>query len=142
MAKKRSKANAQQGEGHTDPISEFACTLRPEHAEICRALRHEIDAVLSNATAKIWHGSPVWFINNDPVVGYSITAKGIVSLLFWNGQSFEDPALRATGKFKAAQIHYRDVQNVDLKSLGRWLKKAETLIWDYEGIPQNRRPRS
>lgn len=76
------------------------------------------------------------------MVGYSVTSKNAVKLLFWNGQSFEEPALEATGKFKAAQIQFRHVSELDPKNLRRWLKKAGTLIWDYEGIPQERRPKS
>ena len=142
MAKKPSKKNTQTDDSGTDPISHYAEALTDGHARICRALRTEIDAALSKATAKIWHGGPVWFIEDDPVVGYSVTAKGTVNLLFWNGQSFGEPALKAMGKFRAAQVQYHDVQDVDLQSLARWLKKAGTMIWDYEGIPQGRRPKS
>jgi hypothetical protein len=89
-----------------------------------------MDAVLPQATSKIWHGSPVWFIGENPVAGYNVTAKKGVNLLFWNGQSFGEPALKAAGKFRAAQIQFTDVSEIDPKALRRWLKKASTDIWD------------
>ena len=114
-----------------DVIADYAKPQIAEHAAICHALRAEIDAVLPTATAKIWHGSPVWFIGENPVVGYNVTSKKGVNLLFWNGQSFEEPALKAAGKGRAAQIQFTDVSNIDPKALRRWLKKASTDIWDY-----------
>jgi hypothetical protein len=101
------------------------------HAVICQALRAHIDAGLPKATSKLWHGSPVWFIGENPVVGYSVTAKKGVNLLFWNGQSFGDPALKAAGKFRAAQIQFTDASQIDVKLLRRRLKHAGTDIWDF-----------
>ena len=77
---------------------------------------------------------PVWFVGENPVVGFNVTAQKGVNLLFWNGQSFGEPALKAAGKFKAAQIQFTDGTQIDLKMLRRWLKKAGTDIWDYSGI--------
>jgi len=116
-----------------DSIAHYAKTQTPEYAAICHALRAEVDAVLPKATSKIWHGSPVWFVGENPVVGYNVTAKKGVNLLFWNGKSFGEPALKAAGKFRAAQIQFTDVSEVDPKALRRWLKKAGTDIWDSRG---------
>jgi hypothetical protein len=113
-----------------DAIAHYAKTLTAEHAAICHALRVEIDAALPKATSKIWHGSPVWFIGENPVVGYNVTAKNGVNLLFWNGQSFGEPALKAAGKFRAAQIQFTEVAEIDSKALCRWLQSAGTDIWD------------
>ena len=68
------------------------------------------------------------------MAGYNVTAKKGVNLLFWNGQSFDEPALKAAGKFKAAQIQFTDESEIDVKALRRWLKKARTDIWDYRGL--------
>ena len=125
-----------------DVINSYAKALTPELEEVCSTLRNVIEATLPKAKSRIWHGSPVWFVSDNPVVGYNVTSKKTVNLLFWNGQSFDEPALKATGKFKAAQFQFKDTSDADLKSLRRWLKKAGTLIWDYEGIPQGRRPKS
>lgn len=129
---KKPKAVAKASDG-VDAIADYAKTQTVEHAAICRALRAAIDAVLPKATSKIWHGSPVWFIEENPVVGYNVTAKKGVNLLFWNGQSFGDPALKATGKFHAAQILFNAESEIDLKALRRWLKKAGADIWDARG---------
>jgi hypothetical protein len=76
---------------------------------------------------------PVWFMDGNPVVGYNATAK-YVNLLFWNGQSFIEKGLTAAGKFKAAQIKYTDVSEIDEKTLRRWLKEAGTKIWNFKDI--------
>lgn len=133
---------APQRDNTADTVGNYASKLTPEIAAVCIALRNVIDTTLPKAKSRIWHGGPVWFIEEHPVVGYSVTSKKAVKLLFWNGQSFEEPALEATGKFKAAQIQFEYVSELDPKNLRRWLKKAGRLIWDYEGIPQGRRPKS
>jgi len=92
--------------------------------------------VLTKATSRIWHAIPVWFIAENPVVGYNVTAKKGVNLLFWNGQSFAEPELKEAGKFRAAQIQFTDVSQIDPKAIRRWLKKAKTDIWDYQGLCQ------
>lgn len=129
MTIKERKVDEKAPDG-ADAIAHYAQTQTAEHTAICHALRAEIDAVLPKATAKIWHGSPVWFIGENPVVGYNVTSKQGVSLLFWNGQSFAEPALKAAGKFRAAQIQFTGVSEIDPKALRRWLKRARTDIWD------------
>lgn len=116
-----------------DEIAEYAKSLKGEYAAICRALRAEIEEVLPKAVGKIWHGSPVWFVGENPVVGYNVTAKKGINLLFWNGQAFQEPALQPAGKFRAAQIQFTEVASVDQAVLRRWLKKAGQEIWDYRG---------
>jgi hypothetical protein len=118
----------------TDMIARYTKGQTKEHAAICAVLRKEIDAALPKATSKIWHAIPVWFIGENPVVGYNITSKKGVNLLFWNGQSFGEPALQAAGKFKAAQIQFTELSQIDRTALRRWLKKARTDIWDYRGL--------
>jgi hypothetical protein len=113
-----------------DAIAAYGDKQTAGHAAICRALSAEIEAVLPKATSKIWHAIPVWFVGDCPVVGYKASAKH-VNLLFWNGQSFGDPALEPAGSFKAAQIKFTDVSQIDRKALRRWLKKAGTDIWDF-----------
>ena len=130
-----------------DVISIYGDAQTPPHALICRALRAEIDAALPKATSKIWHAMPVWFVGDNPVVGFKATAKH-VNLLFWNGQAFGEPGLRAAGKFQAAQIQFASTSEMDARQLRRWLKKAGTQIWDYAGlrkgerIPKSRRAAS
>ena len=57
---------------------------------------------LPDAEQKIWHAHPVWFLNGNPIVGYS-KLKECVRLLFWSGQSFDEPGLQKEGSFKAAE---------------------------------------
>ena len=100
---------------------------------ICDALAHEIDAALPGAENKVWHRHPVWFLDGNPIVGYS-KLKGGIRLLFWSGQSFDEPALVPEGTFKAAEARYTTVDDIDSRSLRRWLKKARTIQWDYKNI--------
>jgi hypothetical protein len=119
---------------YMNDIAHYVGTQTAEFAAICQALRAEIDAVLPKATSKIWHAMPVWFIDENPVVGFSVTSKKGVNLLFWNGQSLGEPALMAAGKFKAAQIQFTNASQIDAKALRRWLKKARVDIWDYKNF--------
>ena len=57
----------------------------PHFRSISNRLRELIHAAVHCATAKIWHVSPVRFIDDNPVVSYNATAK-TVNLKFWNGQ--------------------------------------------------------
>ncbi|WP_318308284.1 hypothetical protein [Flagellimonas crocea] len=45
--------------------------------EICHLLALILDKELSNTESKIWHGHPVWFLDGNPIVGYSEQKKGI-----------------------------------------------------------------
>lgn len=107
--------------------------LEPEEKAICDRLAAEIIAALPKAVYKIWHRHPVWFLNDNPVVGYSKQVKGI-NLMFWSGQSFGQKDLKALGKFKAAGITYSKVKDIDLSSLKNWLVMAEEIQWDYKNI--------
>jgi hypothetical protein len=117
----------------TVEVSRYSSAQEPAYAKICAKLQAEIDAALPSAISKIWHGSPVWFIGENPVVGFSVASKQ-VRLLFWSGQLFGDPALQPAGKSKAAQAQFSGVSEIDVKSLRRWLKKAATEIWDYSAV--------
>jgi uncharacterized protein YdhG (YjbR/CyaY superfamily) len=102
--------------------------------EICNQLAAAIDAGLPKAENKIWHAHPVWFIEGNPIVGYSKQKAGI-RLMFWSGADFEeDMLLPGTGKFKDASILYTDAAQVKIKDLKRWLKKSIAIQWDYKNI--------
>lgn len=116
-----------------DEIAGYSASLSKEYAEICDLLRSEIEQSLQGAASKLYHGAPVWFIDTIPIVGYNATAK-TVNLLFWSGQSFHEPDLMASGKFKAAQIKFQNVDDVDLESLRRWLQKSKEIIWNYNNL--------
>jgi hypothetical protein len=96
---------------------------------MCDVLRKLIDAAMPKAESKIWHGSPVWFIDDNPVVGYNATAK-TVNLLFWNGQAFDEPDLKPVGKYRAAQAVFRDAEEIDPAVIRRWLTTARSDVLD------------
>lgn len=104
---------------------------------ICDALAERIDAGLKGAESKVWHGSPVWFLEGNPIVGYAVRKKD-VQLLFWSGQSFDEPGLHPEGKFKAAELRITDAAQLDARDLKRWLQKAKTIQWDYKNIVKRR----
>ncbi len=107
--------------------------LSPEDRKICDILALEITRNLPKAENKIWHAHPVWFLEGNPVVGYS-KLKDSVRLLFWSGQSFDEKGLHNEGSFKAADMRYTAVSQINKKDLKRWLKKAEDIQWDYKNI--------
>ena len=104
-----------------------------EDAAICDILATEIGAVLPEAENKIWHAHPVWFLDGNPVVGYS-KLKGCIRLLFWSGQTFEEKILQPEGRFKAAEARYTSAAEINKTDLHRWLKKARDIQWDYKNI--------
>jgi len=59
-----------------------------EDKEICNRLAEIIDQELKDAESKIWHAHPVWFLDGNPIVGYSKQKAGI-RLMFWSGADFE-----------------------------------------------------
>jgi hypothetical protein len=104
-----------------------------DEKEICRILASVIDEVLKEAESKIWHAHPVWFLDGNPVVGYSKLKDGI-RLLFWSGQTFEEERLNKEGKFKAAEIRYTSINQIKITELKRWLRKSRNIQWDYKNI--------
>lgn len=101
---------------------------------ICTALAIQINKHLPKAVNKIWHTHPVWFLDDNPIVGYSKLKSGI-RLMFWSGASFEEEQLRpGTGKFKDASVLYTSHDQINLKDLKRWLRKAAKIQWDYKNL--------
>ncbi|MBK6263828.1 DUF1801 domain-containing protein [Marivirga sp. S37H4] len=107
--------------------------LSEEDQEICHILSREISSNLPEAENKIWHAHPVWFLNGNPIVGYSKLKKNI-RLLFWSGQSFDEEGLQKEGKFKAAEIRYTSKEQINKEDLSRWLQKSKEIQWDYKNL--------
>lgn len=102
--------------------------------EICDQLAIGIDNELTEAESKIWHAHPVWFLDGNPIVGYSKQKAGI-RLMFWSGADFEEETLNVRGqKFKDASVFYNGVLEIDRNDLKRWLKKSRDIQWDYKNI--------
>lgn len=109
-------------------------TQSKEDREICNLLAREINLHLPKAENKIWYSHPVWFLDGNPIVGYSKQKPGW-RLMFWSGADFEEDALSIKGaKFKDASIFYNTVEQINTKDLKRWLKKSEKIQWDYKNI--------
>jgi hypothetical protein len=117
---------------HPD-IKAYNAALSSMDEQIADLLAAVIDKALPQAESKLWHAHPVWFLEGNPIVGYS-KLKDSVRLLFWSGQSFEVPGLQPEGKFKAADKRYASPEEVDPKILKRWLAQAKTIQWDYKNI--------
>ncbi|MDW3209694.1 MAG: DUF1801 domain-containing protein [Reichenbachiella sp.] len=102
--------------------------------KICATLARIIDQELSEAESKIWHAHPVWFLEGNPIVGYSKQKKGL-RLMFWSGADFEEEGLNVLGaKFKDASVFYQSAGEIDENDLKRWLKKSIEIQWDYKNI--------
>jgi hypothetical protein len=105
----------------------------PGDKAICALLAKEIDRGLAGAENRVWHAHPVWFLEGNPIVGYS-KLKGCVRLLFWSGQSFREKGLEKEGTFKAAEARYTAADEVDVEQLRRWLAEAREVQWDYKNL--------
>lgn len=115
-------------------ILKYNAAVEPEYSAICTLLAEELDRGLPRAESKIWHAHPVWFLEGNPIAGYSLQKPGI-RLMFWSGADFEEEGLNVVGKkFKDASVFYRDVSEVKKTDLRRWLKKSKVIQWDYEGL--------
>lgn len=125
-------------------IKAYNAALDANDQAICDLLADTIDAHLKGSTKsvvvenKIWHRHPVWFLDGNPIVGYSKQKPGI-RLMFWSGKDFDEPGLNVQGgKFKDASVFYNAPGEVDVKALKRWLKKGAVLQWDYKNIVKNK----
>lgn len=113
-------------------IAQYNGNLDPEDRKIANRLAEIVDTNL-DAESKIWHAHPVWFIDGNPIVGYS-KLKDSVRLLFWSGQSFREPGLHPEGKFKAAETRFTSVDDIDETKVKKWLKESVDIQWDYKNI--------
>lgn len=114
-------------------IEKYNSLQADEYQIICRRLMEEIDHNLVKAESKIWHGSPVWFIDGNPIVGYS-KLKNNIQLLFWSGASFGENLMKPVGKFRASEVRYTAVDQINIDDLTRWLNKSKEIQWDYKNI--------
>ncbi len=114
-------------------VSAYNRAQSPNDQRTCELLAEEIGIALPEAENKIWHAHPVWFLEGNPVVGYS-SMKGGVRLLFWSGQSFVSPGLKPEGKFKAAEARFTSVDQVDKVALHGWLRECREVQWDYKNF--------
>jgi hypothetical protein len=115
-------------------IKDYHKIFSKEEQAIFKKLYEEIDSTLKGAENKIWHRHPVWFLDGNPIAGYSKLKDGI-RLLFWSGASFDEEDLKpGTGKFKDASFTYTSAEDIITKDLKRWLTKSKEIQWDYNNV--------
>ena len=124
---------AQAVEDGSRSLDEYERKKAGTFLPVCQVPRAEIVKAIPKATAKVWHGHPVWFDGENHIVGFDVAAKD-VNLLFWNGQAFEEPDSKPLGQFRAAQARYFATDEIDVKTLCRWLKKAKEDVFDTKGF--------
>ncbi|OYX28265.1 MAG: hypothetical protein B7Z06_02055 [Flavobacteriales bacterium 32-35-8] len=115
-------------------IAKYNDQLEFEERQICDYLAVSIYRQLPDVESKIWHRHPVWFLDGNPIVGYSKLKNGI-RLMFWSGASFdEDDLKQGSGKFKDASILYTSLEQINSMDLERWIQKAQDIQWDYKNV--------
>lgn len=115
-------------------IAKYNEQLEPNHREICNLLAEALDSNLPGAENKIWHAHPVWFLDGNPIAGYSKQKPGI-RLMFWSGADFGEAGLDVRGeKFKDASVFFHHVSEVSMADLRRWIQKGIAVQWDYKNI--------
>jgi hypothetical protein len=119
-------------------ILDYNKTLGNAEKEIVAQLCKLIESSLPKAEGKVWHGHPVWFIDGNPVVGYSLKKAGIEAL-FWSGQSFATSGLTAIGKFKAAGYSVPSTDVFSATLFKKWLAEAKKIQWDYANLPKKKK---
>lgn len=115
-------------------IQHYNAELLPDEKAIADLLAQEIDKHLPDAENKIWHGHPVWFLDENPITEYSKEKKGI-RLMFRSGADFDEAGLSVLGKkYKDASVFFNSVEEIKLDDLRRWLEKARDIQWDYKNL--------
>lgn len=115
-------------------IKTYISQQNSEEKNICVELERIISTHLKKAESKTWHRHPVWFLDGNPIVGFSKLKDGI-RLMFWSGRDFDEPSLvPGTGRFKDASILYISTNEIKEKDLKRMLKKSVEIQWDYKNI--------
>ena len=115
-------------------IQNYNQQFSSDDREIVEKLAKIINENLPEAENKIWHSHPVWFLEGNPIVGYSKQKAGI-RLMFWSGKSFEEEKLNILGgKFQDASIFFNSVEEIKENDLKKWLQKSQEIQWDYKNI--------
>ena len=118
---------------HPD-ITNYHETLSESDQAICALLAETIASELPEAEGKVWHGHPVWFIEGNPIVGYSRQKAGL-RLMFWSGADFGEEGLDVRDeKFKDASVFFTRMEDIDQEALRRWLQRSREVQWDYKNL--------
>jgi uncharacterized protein YdhG (YjbR/CyaY superfamily) len=115
-------------------IQKYIASQTESDQQICERLIKIISENVKEAESKVWHAHPVWFLDENPVVGFSKQKKGI-RLMFWSGKSFNEEKLNVLGvKFQDASIFYNEKNEIEEADLKRWLEKSREIQWDYKNL--------
>ncbi|MDH6532116.1 hypothetical protein M2119_000353 [Aurantimicrobium minutum] len=114
-------------------VEKYNAAASAENSAVIGFLFKEFQQALPTATFKVWHGAPVWFLEDIPVVGYQDHTHG-TKVLFWSGKDFSEPGLLGLGKHRAAGITYTDVASINVEDLRRYLRLSTEIIWDYRSL--------
>lgn len=115
-------------------ILDYNVALSNDDQLICNKLIDLLQTYLEEAETKIWHKHPVWFLEGNPVAGYSKIKAG-VRMFFWSGKSFDEPGLEPSkGKFQDAFILYTNVNQINEADMIKWIQKSKEIQWDYKNI--------
>ena len=115
-------------------IQNYNQQFSSDDREIVEKLVKIINENLPEAENKIWHSHPVWFLEGNPIVGYSKQKAGM-RLMFWSGKSFEEKKLNILGgKFQDASVFFNSVEEINENDLKKWLQKSREIQWDYKNI--------
>lgn len=114
-------------------IQDYHADFSAEEQALCSHLMTVFNQLLPEADSKIWHAHPVWFLEGNPVAGYS-RLKGGIRVLFWSGQSFDAPGLVPEGKFKAAEVRLTGLESARQLPWSEWCREAVEKQWDYKNI--------
>ena len=112
-------------------IAEYNQSLAGTQQKIAEQLADLFAASLPTAEAKVWHGHPVWFLDRNPVCGYSLKKAGI-EVLFWSGKSFKTAGLRPTGKYQAAGLAVETAE--DVPKVEKFMAETQSIQWDYKNL--------
>ena len=108
--------------------------LTPADCDICNLPARERDEHLPEADNKIWHAHPAWFPDGNPEARYS-NLYHCVRLLFWRGQSVDEPELANEGNFKTAEARYTAADQVNKQELARRRRPGTS-----KGLQEHRSP--
>ena len=115
-------------------IQNYNQQFSSDDREIVEKLAKIINENLPEAENKIWHSHPVWFLEGNPIVGYSKQKAGM-RLMFWSGKSFEEEKLNILGgKFQDASVFFNSVEEINENDLKKWLQKSQEIQLDYKNI--------
>ena len=117
-------------------IIEYNQALAGTQQKIAEQLADLFAASLPTAEAKVWHGHPVWFLDGNPVCGYSLKKAGL-EVLFWSGKSFKTAGLRPIGKYQAAGLAVETAE--DVAKVETFMAEAKSIQWDYKNLPKLRK---